>query len=310
MTLHITPENSGRRGFTLESLGLHGNALEEMHRVLKAREGLVLVAGPVNSGVTTTLYTLLDLLSERQALVATVEEHIEYALPHAMQTVVRPELGLGTEAALRAVLKHDPNIVMIGNIANDQTAALAAHTASRGILVLAGIEASSAAGAVRQMRDFDVPAEVLASVLRGSISVRAPKRLCAKNHEEYKLARVDSIPLEQSSFDGRDGADFGRTLAALKEEGVIGKEMQWKDLLFSRASACPECDGGYRGRIGLQEVLPMAAYIKELIRQDIDKPALDRAAREEGMLSVVEDGLLKAAQGFTTVEEVARIAQL
>ncbi|HVU80215.1 MAG TPA: ATPase, T2SS/T4P/T4SS family [Candidatus Paceibacterota bacterium] len=309
LTLHIASERSPRRGFTLESLGFHGKALEDMHRALKAREGLILIAGPAGSGVTTTLYALLDMLGERRTLIATVEERIEYALPHAMQTVVRPELGLGAEAALRAVLKHDPGIVMLGAVADEKTASLAAHAASRGMLVLAGIAASSAAGAVRQMRDFGVPAAVLASILRASASVRAPKRLCPHKREDYKLARVDNIPLEAASFDGRDGADFGRALAALKDEGVVGRDMQWKDLLFSRAADCSECEGGYRGRVGLQEALPISAYIKELVRQDAETPALDRAARKEGMLSMTEDGLFKAAQGLTSVEEIAREAQ-
>jgi type IV pilus assembly protein PilB len=198
---------------------------------------------------------------------------------------------------------------MVENIADEKTASLAAHAASRGMLVLAGTETSSAAGAVRQMRDFGVPAAALAAALRGAVSVRSPKRLCAKAREEYKLPRVDSIPLEAASFDGRGGADFGRTLAALKEEGVVGKEIQWKELLFSRAADCPECEGGYRGRLGLQEVLPISAYIKELVRQDADTPALDRAARADGMLSLTEDGLFKAVQGLTSVEEIAREGQ-
>ncbi|HVV14817.1 MAG TPA: ATPase, T2SS/T4P/T4SS family [Candidatus Paceibacterota bacterium] len=302
MTLHLAPERSRRQGFALESLGLHGRALEDAHALLRTRDGLIIVAGPLNAGKTTTLYTLLDILSERGVSVATVEENIEYALPHVAQTQVRSELGLTSAAALRAVLRQDPDIVMLGDVADEQTAALAAQAASRGVLVLMGIEASSAAAAVGKLRDWRIPSSLVASVLKGAIGVQVVQKLCTKEREEYRLARIESAPLEPK-------ANFGRVLAALKEEGIVGKDMQWKELLFARASSCEECAGGYQGKIGLQEVLPVTAPIKDALKEGAGAERVEEIAREDGMLTIAEDGLFKAAQGTTSVEEVVRVVQ-
>jgi type IV pilus assembly protein PilB len=307
MTLHITPEGSRRQGFTLESLGLHGRALDDMHKLLVEQGGLIVVAGGEGGGKTTMLYAMLDMLSGRDAAIATVEEEIEYALPHAAQTRVRPDIGLTPAAALRAVLKQDPDIVMIGDVANSEVALMAAGAAARGVLVLAGIEAPSAAAAIERLRGWGTLPGLIASTLRGAVGVSLVQKLCGREREEYRLARVESAPLEAASPVGGAGANFGRVLAALKEEGVVDKDKQWKELLFARATSCNECEGGYRGLVGLQEVLPVTALIKELLKEGAEPAKIEEQAREEGMLSLAEDGLFKAAQGITSVEEVVRV---
>jgi type II secretory ATPase GspE/PulE/Tfp pilus assembly ATPase PilB-like protein len=301
------PEHAPRQGFALESLGLHGNALDGVHTMLHSRSGLVVVAGLAGAGKTTTLYTLLDALGRSDAVVATVEEDMQYTLPHVIQTVVRPELGLTSAAALRAVLKQDPDIVMVGDLRDSDAALVAAQAAARGVLVLAGVEAPSAAGAIERLRTWGVSPLTLAATLQGVIAVEVVQRVCGKGAEEYHLARADSAPLEQASG-GRAGADLGRVLAALKEESVVGKDVAWKELMFKRATQCEACLDGYQGKIGLQEVLLATAPIKELLRTEASAEDIDKEARGEGMLTIIEDGLFKAAQGVTTVEEVLRVA--
>ena len=302
VVLHLTQEGAARQGFTFESLGLHGKALEDVHALVRERAGLILVSGPEGAGKTTTLYTLLDELGERAAAVATIEDEIEYTLPHVAQTKVRPEIGLTTASGLRALLKQDPDIVMVGEIRDEQTAALAASAASRGILVLAGIEAQSAAGAIDKLRSLGVPAHLLASVLLGVVDVEVVKKLCVQEKEEYRLSRAEGEPLEAR-------ANFGRVLSALKEEEIINKEKPWKEILFPRAVSCDQCESGYKGLVGLQEVLPVSSTIKDLLSQNAPIEDIEARAREEGMLTIPEDGLFKAVQGLTSVEEVVRVTQ-
>ncbi len=259
MTLHLVRDQA-RRGFTLESLGLHGEALEVVHKTLLKRRGLVVVEGPAGSGKTTLLYTLLDLLNVPELSLATVEARAEVLLKRVAQTSVSPESGLTVAAALRATLRQDPDVVMVDSIESTEAASLAAAAAARGVFVLAAAEGSER-----------LPAAGL------FIRTATVAKLCDKHFaEKAKLSRAQQDELE------RKGADFAKVLAALKEEGKIDKDAAWKELLFTRPQGCSECEGGYRGRIGLHEV------------------------RSPGLpgLNMIEDGLYKAAQGLTSVDEI------
>ena len=300
MVLHLAPERLSRNGFTLESLGLHGNALEEAHQLLEHRSGIILVAGRAGAGKTTTLYTLLDNLSHREASIATVESEIEHRFPHIAQTQVRPDIGITYASGLRALLKQDPDIVMIADLNDEKAAALAASAASRGVLVLAGVEAASAAEAIEQLRSLSIAPALLAATLRGVIGVEVVQKLCKEEREEYRLSRAEGEPMEAR-------ANFGHVLALLKEEGVVDKDKQWKELLFARAVACSKCEGGYIGHVGLQEVLLVSATTKEMLLKGAPAQEIEEAARQEGMTTTIEDGLFKAAQGITSVEEVVRV---
>lgn len=301
MTLHLTRSTSGRAGYSLSSLGFHGSTLEEMHKLLGLSSGLILVSGPHRSGKTATLYTMLDMLSRVDASVVTVEREVEYKVPHVSQMQVRPEVGLHTAAVLRAALKHDPDVVMVGEL-DEESAPLAVSAAARGILVLAGIEALTAAQALVRMREWGVAPRSLAASVRGVVSTQRVRRLCKEEREEYRLARAEGEPLEAR-------ANFGRVLAALKEEGIVEKDKQWKDLLFARATSCSSCEGGYSGYTGLQEVLPVTAHVKEMLLDGLSAEEIEEDARKEGMQTTWEDGLFKAAQGITSIEEVVRVAQ-
>jgi len=266
LVLHLNPATAARKGFSLESLGLHGEPLDQVYALLHARSGLILVAGPVASGRTTLLYTLLDTLHAHHRHMVTVEEEVELALPYATQMRVRPEVGLDTAATLRAALKQDPDVVMVSHVRDREAAELATSAAARGITVLAGVETPEtfAEGGAR---------------LRGTISTRVVGRVCHLCKEAYKLSRAESTP-----FEGY--ANFGKVLAALKEEGIVHPDTQWKEVAFARAGqGCGECERGYKGAVGLQEV----------------------RVHGEASLKLIEDGLFKAAQGITSIEEVFRL---
>lgn len=271
MLLRLAREEYGQKGFTLSSLGLHGTSLEAVHRLLHGGRGLAVVAGPRESGVTTMLYTLLDELNHPGLSVATIEDEVQYILPQVTQTQVRDEVGLDLLAGFRAILRGDPDVVMVSDIRDPEVAALAALSAGRGMFVLAGMQVKSIAKVI----DILEPA-----LPRAIINQRLARKLCDTCKKAYKPAREEMEILEEA-------ANFGRILAALKDEGIVGSEKAWKDVEFYRPKGCRACDEGYQGRLGIQEIIE---------------------AQEEG-LNIIEDGLFKAAQGLTSIEEVVYLAQ-
>ncbi|MES2006622.1 MAG: ATPase, T2SS/T4P/T4SS family [Patescibacteria group bacterium] len=316
MMLGLASEKVSKSGFTLEALGLHGDSLNAAHEIIAAPSGLVLVASPKAGGKTTTLYTLLDMASGPHGLAMSVEEKIELLLPHVSQVEVKRELGLDTSATLRAALKHSPDVVMIGDIKDEETAALATSAASRGALVFAGIKVASAekalgrsrAGeAIQKMLSLGVEPLVLAATLRGVFAQHVVRKLCAHCKVARTLMRAEAAPLE-------DHANFGRVLGALKAEGVVDGSTQWKDVEFFDAKGCNECEDGYKGNVGIFEVLPATAITKELMLTDIGEEGGLPAGRQgrlagEIPLSIVEDALFKAAAGQTSLDEVASLIE-
>ncbi len=307
-TLHLARESTGQKGFTLDTLGFHGESLELLHEALARNSGLILVAAPPSGGKTTVLYAILDSIATAYRSTASVEEKVQIPLAHVTQVPTRKELGLTTAAALRAVLRQRPDVVMVDEVLDEDTASLVASAASRGTLIIAGIEAGSAAEAIQKMRTLGVPPALLASALSLSLAQHVAKKVCPHCKEEYSLSRVEAAPLEQREDEGRQGADFGRVLAALKAEGIASPDAQWKGMLFSRATGCSKCELGYLGEIGLQEVLPNSTTVKDLILKGAAAEAI--AAGADMPLSILEDGLFKAAQGLTSIEEITPRAGL
>jgi type IV pilus assembly protein PilB len=270
MLLRLTRESYGQKGFTLSSLGFHGEGLERLHKLLHERTGLVAVCGPRESGVTTTLYTMLDELNHPGVAVSTIEEKVEYSLPHVSQTETRSDVGLDLLAGLRAVLRADPDVVMVSSISKEEVAELASQAARRGVFVLAGLEVSSIEKAIKLFEDIEP---------RAVINQRLVRRLCDECKKNYRATREDLEQFESI-------ANFGRVLAALKDEDVVGEYKAWKDLDFYKPGGCAQCDQGYKGRLGVQEV-----------------------ADESGEgLNLIEDALFKAAQGLTSLDEVVYLA--
>ncbi|MCR4325692.1 MAG: GspE/PulE family protein [Patescibacteria group bacterium] len=285
-------------GFTLESIGFHGAALERMHGAVRKTTGMILACGPTGSGKSTTLYTLLDIINTPDVNISTIEDPIEYQMRRINQTQVRPEIGFTFANGLRSLVRQDPDIIMVGEIRDKETASLAVNAALTGHLVLSTLHTNSAAGAVARLLDMGVEPFLLVSTLRVIIGQRLVRCLTA-DKEKYELSREEQQQLERI-------VDAGNVLRALKEEKAVPKDATWKTVPFYRPKG-GEHAAGYSGRVGIHEALPVTSTIKELIMKGATGDDIEKQARSEGMLTMSEDGVFKAVHGITTIEEVLRV---
>ena len=286
-------------GFTLESIGFHGAGLERMHDAMRKTTGMVLSCGPTGAGKSTTLYTLLDIVNTPDVNISTIEDPIEYQMPRINQTQVRPDIGFTFANGLRALVRQDPDIVMVGEIRDKETASLAINAALTGHLVLSTLHTNTASGAIPRLLDMGVEPFLLASTLRVIIGQRLVRKLSGEK-EKYNLSRDEQVQLEKV-------VDAGAVLRALKEEKAVAKDATWKDVSFYHPEGSGTTSSGYQGRVGIYEVLPVTQTIKELMMKNATDTEMEQRARSEGMLTMSEDGIFKAAQGVTTIEEVLRV---
>jgi type IV pilus assembly protein PilB len=289
----------GGQGFTLEGLGFHGLGLERIHDATKATTGIILVTGPTGSGKTTTLYTVLDILNTPDVNISTIEDPIEYQMKRVNQTQVRPQIGFTFANGLRALVRQDPDIIMVGEIRDNETAALAVNAALTGHLVLSTLHTNSASGTMPRLRDMGAEAFLLVSTLKVVVGQRLVRKLC-RDKEEYKLNKAELEELKRS-------VDLDRVLAVLHEEKLVDPKAGWSDIPFYRAKASAECEDGFSGRVGIHEILQVSPTIRELIIKDAGADVIEEQAKKEGMLTMLEDGIVKAVQGVTTIEEVLRV---
>ena len=288
-----------RKGFTLEGLGFHGSGLERIHDAMKQTVGMILTTGPTGSGKTTTLYTVLDILNQPDVNISTIEDPIEYQMPRVNQTQVRPDIGFSFANGLRTLMRQDPDIIMVGEIRDGETASLAINAALTGHLVLSTLHTNSAAGAVPRFVDMGAEPFLLVSTLRVVIAQRLVRKLC-KTKEEYFLSKTELAELQQH-------VDLGGLLEKLKEEKIVDSKALWTNIPFYKPKASAECEDGYQGRVGIHEVMQMSPAIKELVIKHATSDEIEAQARKEGMLTMLEDGIFKAVQGITTIEEVFRV---
>ncbi len=285
-------------GFTLDVLGLHGENMEHIHRALRQTTGIILVSGPTGSGKTTTLYTMLDILNTPDVNISTIEDPIEYQMKRVNQSQVNPQVGFTFANGLRSLVRQDPDIIMVGEIRDGETAALAINAALTGHLVLSTIHTNSAAGAIPRLIDMGVEPFLLTSTVRVIIGQRLVRKLC-DNKESYAL---DAVARAKIASD----IDFDAAMRALKEEKLVKAKATFDDLSFYRPVPSPECEDGYKSRIGIHEVLAVSPAIREIILHSSTTDAIEAQAKKEGMLTMLQDGLYKAARGITSIEEVLR----
>lgn len=297
VVMRLLPEES--EGFTLEELGLRDNSLELVHKNLKKPTGMILVTGPTGSGKTTTLYTMMDILNTPQVNIATVEDPIEYRMPRINQTQVRKEIGLTFANGLRALVRQDPDIIMVGEVRDNETASLAVNAALTGHSVLSTLHTTNAAGAIPRLIDMKVKPFLISSTLNAIIAQRLVRKLCPVK-EKYKLTESDIEEL-------KDYCDLNEVIRILRKKKIIEENQTLKDIDFYKPKETKECPEGYKGRIGIFEVLPVTETIKDMVTKEATTSEIQRQAREEGMRTMVEDGLVKAAQGITSIEEVLRV---
>ncbi|MEI6396516.1 MAG: GspE/PulE family protein [Candidatus Taylorbacteria bacterium] len=295
-------------GFTLESLHFHGEALECIHHALNVTTGMILTTGPTGSGKTTSLYTMLDVLNTPHVNISTIEDPIEYQLPRVNQTQVRPEIGFSFAQGIRTLVRQDPDIIMVGEIRDDETAALAVNAALTGHLVLSTLHTNSAAGAIPRLLDMKVEPFLLVSTLDIVIGQRLVRKL-TDSKQAYKLSADQLAQLMKA-------VDTERVLEALKKENIIKKDDSWKTISLYKAvpssttdgaAATTAADDGFKGRVGIHEVLKMTPSIKDLVMKNSTSGVIEAQAKKEGMLTMLEDGIFKCVQGLTTIEEVFRV---
>lgn len=288
------------KGYSLEGLGLRGEALEDIQTSLRRPNGMIIVCGPTGSGKTTTLYAMMEILNTPEVNISTVEDPIEYRMPRINQTQVKPEIGLTFANGLRSLLRQDPDIIMVGEIRDNETAALAVNAALTGHLVLSTLHTNDAAGAIPRLIDMKAEPFLIASTLNIIIAQRLVRKLC-EDRKEYKLKQTEIQQFNKY-------CDSQKILSALKEEKLIkDTKRNIKDISFYEPKASKNCPDGYKGRVGIFEVLKATESIKNLIAKNATADDLQKQAVGEGMKTMVEDGFIKSAQGITTIEEVLRV---
>lgn len=287
------------KGFTLEGLGFHGEALERIHNAMKQRIGMILATGPTGSGKTTTLYTMLDILNTPDVNISTVEDPIEYQMPRINQTQTKSEIGLTFANGLRTLLRQDPDIIMVGEIRDGETASLSVNAALTGHLVLSTIHTNSASGAIPRMIDMGVESFLIVSTVKTIISQRLVRRL-AEDKEQYFLSELELANLAKL-------VDLDRMMGFLKSEKAVASDATWQTIPFYKPKPSADSPDGYKGRVGIHEVLQVSLAIKELILKSAISDEIEKQAKSEGMMTMLEDGIFLCVSGVTSIDEVLRV---
>jgi len=297
IVMRLLPETA--KGYSLEGLGLKGMSLEDIQYALRRPVGMILVTGPTGCGKTTTLYSMMEILNTPGVNISTVEDPIEYRMPRVNQTQVNPKIGLTFASGLRSLLRQDPDILMVGEIRDKETASLAINAALTGHLVLSTLHTNSAAGAVPRLIDMDVEPFLLASTLNLILAQRLVRRLCP-DKQNYKFKESELKNLAKY-------CDLEKIETVLKEEKILKAKESLKDIEFYKPKPSNDCPEGYKGRVGIYEVLKILETQKELITKRASIDEIQLRAQKEGMRLMIEDGFVKAAQGLTSIEEVLRV---
>jgi type IV pilus assembly protein PilB len=297
IVMRLLPETA--KALTLEGLGLRDEALEKVQDNLRKPVGMILVTGPTGSGKTTSLYAMMEILNTPGINISTIEDPVEYRMPRINQTQVNPKIGLTFASGLRSLVRQDPDIIMVGEIRDNETAGLAINAALTGHLVLSTLHTNDAPGAIPRLLDMEAEPFLISSTLEVVIAQRLVRRLCGEK-EKYTLKESELKNLQKH-------CDLERILKILKEERIVKLKDAFGDVEFYRPKPTKEYPEGYSDRIGIFEVLPITETIKELIVKRATSDQIMAQAQKEGMRTMIEDGFVKAAQGLTSIEEVLRV---
>jgi len=282
IVMRILKESS--RPLSLEELGLTGSSLTLLKQNIQRSHGLILVTGPTGSGKTTTLYSVLNMLNTIKVKICTVEDPVEYAIKRVSQVHVNPKTGLTFASGLRALLRHDPNIIMVGEIRDGETVEMAIHSALTGHLVLSTLHTNSAAGAIPRLIDMGAEPFLVASTLNLVVAQRLVRGICPSCVEKTKVS-VDMLKFI---------------------EKIAGEDISKQE--FYHGKGCLECNkSGYKGRVGIYEALEIDSDLRTLIRKKVAAKEIEDMAKKKGMSSLFLSGLDQVAAGVTTIEEVLRV---
>ncbi len=284
IVMRILPESS--RALSLEELGLNGHNLELVRRNIKKPHGMILVTGPTGSGKTTTLYSVLNILISTEVKICTIEDPVEYGIKRVNQTQINPAAGLTFAAGLRSLLRHDPDIIMVGEIRDGETVEMAIQSSLTGHLVLSTLHTNDAASTIPRLLDMGAEPFLVASTVNLIIAQRLVRQICQHCISSY-------TPDEE-------------TLSYLKQ--IVGEEGVPKNLY--KGKGCSECNNkGYKGRVGIYEILEVNEQIRQMIIKKNSNDEIHATAIKLGMIPLIIDGINKASSGMTTVEDVLRVVR-
>ncbi len=317
--------SEGSKAQTLEELGYWGFALESINEAIKQPHGMILVTGPTGSGKSTSLFSILSLLNKPSVNISTVEDPVEYKVIGANQTQVNPKAGMTFANGLRALLRQDPNIIMVGEIRDSETAGLAVQAALTGHLVFSTLHTNNAATSLPRLLDMEIEPFLIASTVRAVIGQRLVRKLCVDCRESVtpdstSIKKIDDIfktnraiimktthMLEESALsDGIGKSNTGKSKSSTEELSTTDTKIVriWK----AKEDGCESCGHtGYKGRVGIYEVLANSESIQKLIVGGATSESIQEQAINEGMITMQLDGFVKALRGQTTIEEVLRV---
>jgi general secretion pathway protein E len=274
----------------MKGLGLTGRANAVMSELTQSPNGVILVTGPTGSGKSTTLYRSLQQLNDGVTKIISIEDPIEYDMDGVVQIQTKAEIGYTFAKGLRAILRQDPDIIMVGEIRDGETATIAAQAALTGHLVLSTVHTNSALAAIARMEDLGLEPYMIAAAVRGLAAQRLVRRLCPH------CAATDTV------------GEGEAMLKRLSRAGLVMAQEMKEKANWKKAVGCAQCTNtGYAGRIAVFEVVAINDELRDAILDHAHMSRLLKVARKQGFQTLLEDGLLKARQGTTTVEEVLRV---
>ncbi len=272
--------------FTLEGLGFSEKDRERVKQAIARPYGMVLCTGPTGSGKTTTLYTIIKMLSTPEISIITIEDPIEYSIPGIEQIQANARAGLTFASGLRSILRQDPNVIMVGEIRDEETAGIAVNAALTGHLLLSTIHTNDSATTLPRLIDMGIEPFLIASTVNIAIAQRLVRKICLNCKEELAITEAEL-----------------KSLTGALPPDVVGSKPK-----FYKGKGCEKCnDSGYKGRIGIYEVMVIDDAVREAIMQRIDASEIKKIAMKNGMTTMLEDGFQKALAGITTIEEILRV---
>jgi type IV pilus assembly protein PilB len=318
--------NESSKALTLEELGYWGRALETINHAIVQPHGMILVTGPTGSGKSTSLFSILSILNRPSVNISTIEDPVEYRIPGANQTQVNPKAGMTFVNGLRALLRQDPNIIMVGEIRDSETAGLGVQAALTGHLVFATLHTNNAATTLPRLLDMGIEPFLIASTVRAVVGQRLVRRLCVDCREPYApdataLKQVDKIfhtdssanmktihELEKQALEGGIGKANTSKSAKSTTSDLSTTETKIARLWKAHDEGCDACNHtGYKGRMGIYEVLGNSEAVQRLIVGNSTSDDIQKQAIADGMATMQLDGFIKALRGQTSIEEILRV---
>jgi type IV pilus assembly protein PilB len=293
--------------FTFSDLGLRGLSLKRFEEAIIKPNGIVLVTGPTGSGKTVTNATALSKLNTIKVNIVSIEDPVEIRVPGVNHVQVNPQAGLTFASGLRAFLRQDPNIIMVGEIRDTETAELAVHAALTGHLVLSTLHTNSAAGAIPRLLDMGIENFLLASTVNAILAQRLVRKICTNCKEEYDAPEEIQEEI-QAVLKNIESSEV--LMHRDKEIAASLKKLSSEKIKLFKGKGCDKCGTtGYKGRLGIFEVLEMSTEIAHLTLESKPENIIQDTATKEGMLTLLQDGYLRVVEGITTLEEVMRVSK-